>query len=95
LLLTGVNLRAFESPLVVVERDVVVRLRSFKDAPDLRFRHLEERGGSLLLAALADLADKVLDADVLGGHLLEEAILDGVAERWATDAFAIGDFAFC
>lgn len=59
LLLTSVDFSTFEPPLVVVEREVVVRFCSFEDAPDLRLLYLEEHGGSFLLAALPHFADEV------------------------------------
>jgi hypothetical protein len=90
-LLAGVDLRAFNLPLVIVEGNVVIRLGSFEDTPNLRFRDVKERGGRLLLPAFADLADEILDMNVLFGELLEETVLDSVAIRWPADALPVGD----
>lgn len=63
IILTGVDLRAFDPSLVVVEGNVVIRLGSFEDTSNLRFRNVKERGGSLLLRDFADLVDEILYAD--------------------------------
>lgn len=80
-LLTSLDPHAFEPPLVVVKRDVVVRLGPCEDALDRGVRNLEERGGSRLLAALAHLADEALRTHVFRRNLLGEALLDRIADR--------------
>jgi hypothetical protein len=51
-LLASVDLRAFETPLVVVERDVVVRLSPCEDALDCGIGNFEERGSGVFLTVL-------------------------------------------
>lgn len=90
-LLASADLCAFEPLLAVVERNIIVRFGSREDAPDLRLRYFEERGSNLLLAALADLANEGLSANVLSADLLEEIVFDSVAERRSANALAVGD----
>ncbi len=63
-LFVGVDPRAFDPPLVVVERDVVVRLSLCENTSNLRFRNIEEGSGSLLLTTLADFVDEGLSTTV-------------------------------
>ena len=51
ILLADIDFRAFELPLIVVERNVVVRLESCGDTSNLRVGYLEERGGGLLFVS--------------------------------------------
>ena len=51
----------------------------------------EKDGGGVLLAALANLADEGLRANVFRGNPLEEAVFDRIAEWWSPDTLAVGD----
>src|SRR5699024_5404167 len=90
-LLDSVDLRAFEPPLIVIEWDIVVCFGPREDALDRGGRDLEKCSGGVLLTTLSPLSAECLGPDVLGGDLLEEALLDSVAEWWPTDTLAVGD----
>ncbi len=79
-LLASVDPRTFEPPLIVVERDVVIHFGSREDALDPEVGKSRRTRRWLASRGPYGLPDEVLDADVLGGHLLEEAVLNGVAK---------------
>lgn len=80
-LLAGVDFRAFETPLVVVERECRSSPRPARECSVSWSRESQKSGSSVFFAAFSYLADEALRTNVLGGNLLEEAVFDSVAER--------------